>query len=73
MKWLILPFARIGDVTGRSRRTEFWLFWLAALIVQMLASFVDGAASLSEIAVGMGPVTMAATVILLVPSPIFLP
>lgn len=68
MKWLLMPFGRLTDFGGRSRRTEFWVFWLAALVVQMIAGFVDAAQSLDPVAVGMGPVTIVVTLIFLLPA-----
>jgi uncharacterized membrane protein YhaH (DUF805 family) len=68
MNWLLIPFQRLTDFAGRSRRTEFWVFWLAALVLQMLAGFVDGAQSLEPVAGGMGPLTLAVTLLLLLPA-----
>ena len=33
MQWMILPFKRYFDFTGRSRRLEFWMFALLNVIV----------------------------------------
>ncbi len=37
MEWMLLPYRRYAEFTGRSRRKEFWLFqlfqWLVALVV----------------------------------------
>ncbi len=33
MEWMILPFKRYFEFTGRSRRMEFWMFALLNLIV----------------------------------------
>ena len=68
MRWILVPFRRMTDVSGRSRRTEFWLFWLAAMIVQMLTGYIDAATSQATLAVGMGPFTLITTLILLVPA-----
>jgi uncharacterized membrane protein YhaH (DUF805 family) len=56
------------DVSGRSRRMEFWLFWLAAMILQMVAAYVDAASSQPLIAGGMGVVTLVTTLVFLVPA-----
>ena len=68
MQWILMPFRRLGDVNGRSRRTEFWLFGLAALFVQMIAGFVDAVTDQEIIVLGMGPVTLLITLALLVPT-----
>lgn len=33
MEWMILPFKRYFEFTGRSRRTEFWMFVLLSVLV----------------------------------------
>ncbi|MCP5396491.1 MAG: DUF805 domain-containing protein [Sphingomonadaceae bacterium] len=46
MEWMILPFKRYADFTGRSRRMEFWMFRLLFYVVLtvfiglMIAGFV---------------------------------
>lgn len=44
MEWMILPLRRYVDFTGRSRRTEFWMFQLLNLIVYavIMAIFFAG-------------------------------
>jgi uncharacterized membrane protein YhaH (DUF805 family) len=68
MNWILMPFRRFGDVSGRSRRMEFWLFWLTALIVQMVASYIDAVSVQVAVAGGMGPFTLVTTLIFLVPA-----
>lgn len=68
MRWIFEPFRRIADVSGRSRRTEFWLFWLSAMILQMVAAYFDAASSQPLIVGGMGLITLVTTLILLVPA-----
>ena len=36
MEWMILPFRRYFDFTGRSRRMEFWMFALLNVIVYVV-------------------------------------
>ena len=33
MEWMLMPFKRYADFSGRSRRMEFWMFGLLNLIV----------------------------------------
>ena len=68
MQWILMPFQRLTDFSGRSRRTEFWLFWLVALILQMITSYIDTATGQPNLLGGMGPVTLVATLILLTPA-----
>jgi uncharacterized membrane protein YhaH (DUF805 family) len=44
MNWVLMPLRRFADFEGRSRRTEFWLFMLVVLVVQLLANYADSAA-----------------------------
>ncbi|ANY19765.1 Inner membrane protein YhaH [Tsuneonella dongtanensis] len=52
MNWMILPFKRYAEFTGRSRRMEYWMFTLFNLIVMMVLVFVafgaGGAAGLLD-------------------------
>ncbi len=68
MQWILMPFRRLTDFSGRSRRMEFWLLWLTALILQMLASYIDAVTSQRYIVGGMGPITLVMTLILLAPA-----
>ncbi|KWV90725.1 DUF805 domain-containing protein [Erythrobacter sp. YT30] len=36
MEWMILPFRRYFDFQGRSRRKEFWMFFLLNMIVGLV-------------------------------------
>lgn len=42
MKWIVLPLRRYAQFSGRSRRTEFWAFFLANLVlwIVVIALFV---------------------------------
>jgi uncharacterized membrane protein YhaH (DUF805 family) len=33
MEWMLMPYRRYADFSGRSRRKEFWMFQLLGLIV----------------------------------------
>lgn len=49
MDWMLLPFRRYFDFSGRSRRKEYWMFVLLLLIVYALAGglmFSGGLATL---------------------------
>jgi uncharacterized membrane protein YhaH (DUF805 family) len=52
MEWMILPFKRYAEFTGRSRRMEYWMFTLLNVIVVTVLMFVvfgaGGAAGLLE-------------------------
>ena len=41
MEWMILPFRRFLEFTGRSRRKEFWMFTLLSVIAAIAAALID--------------------------------
>ena len=41
MDYMILPLKRYFEFSGRSRRKEFWMFFLFQVILLVIASFVD--------------------------------
>ena len=41
MNWMILPLKRYLQFSGRSRRTEFWMFILLQIGVALVAAVVD--------------------------------
>jgi len=36
MEWMLMPFRRYADFSGRSRRKEFWMFQLLGVIVAVV-------------------------------------
>lgn len=49
MHWMLLPFRRTFDFTGRSRRREYWLFALLTVIVSgVLAAIAFGTGNTLE-------------------------
>lgn len=40
MEWMILPFKRYAEFSGRSRRMEYWMFTLLNVIVVTVLMFV---------------------------------
>jgi uncharacterized membrane protein YhaH (DUF805 family) len=52
MEWMILPFKRYAEFSGRSRRMEYWMFTLLNVIVVTVLMFVvlgaGGAAGVLE-------------------------
>ena len=52
MEWMLLPFKRYAEFTGRSRRMEYWMFTLLNVIIvtvlMIVALGAGGAASLVQ-------------------------
>jgi len=84
MGYMFLPLKRFFDFSGRSRRKEFWLWWLFYFIMFAVAMFLDvqmglGGSSTGSSEIGDGNVsasfhatggilTMAWALIALIPS-----
>ncbi len=53
MDWMLLPFKRYAEFSGRSRRMEFWMFALLNTIVSIVLAVVvfgmSGGAALTEV------------------------
>jgi len=47
LDWATLPLKRYADFSGRSRRKEYWFFWLGVFIVAILLSIIESAVGLS--------------------------
>lgn len=52
MEWMLMPFRRYAEFTGRSRRQEFWMFVLLLVIIWIIAFVIMGI-------MGAGALTMA--------------
>jgi uncharacterized membrane protein YhaH (DUF805 family) len=44
MEWMLMPFKRYADFSGRSRRQEFWMFQLFILLVYIAFIILMGLA-----------------------------
>jgi uncharacterized membrane protein YhaH (DUF805 family) len=42
MEWMILPLKRYFQFGGRSRRKEYWMFFLFTIILGVIAGIIDG-------------------------------
>ncbi len=42
MDWMLMPYRRYADFSGRSQRKEYWMFYLFTLIVYVVASIIMG-------------------------------
>jgi len=67
MEWMLLPLKRFAEFNGRSRRKEYWMFFLFSILVGIAASAIDIAVfgfSFED----NGPVNGLASLVLLIPS-----
>jgi len=42
MEWMLMPYRRYADFSGRSQRQEYWMFYLLIVIVYVVASIIMG-------------------------------
>jgi uncharacterized membrane protein YhaH (DUF805 family) len=61
MNWMILPFKRYAEFSGRSRRLEYWMFAVFnAVVVGVLITVTGGFAALADVASKGGDQTAGA-------------
>ncbi len=46
MDWMLMPLRRYADFSGRSRRKEYWMYFLFVIIVSVVLHIVDRALGL---------------------------
>ena len=67
MDWMLMPLRRYAEFSGRSRRKEYWMFFLFNMIVAVVLNVVEGILGLTGMVGGVyGPLTtiyMLATLI----------
>ena len=66
MDWMIMPLRRYADFTGRSRRKEYWMYFLFVLICTFVLNLLDMAAGLNTS--GRGVLSSIFSLATLVPS-----
>lgn len=40
MEWMLMPYRRYAEFSGRSRRKEYWMFYLLVVIVYVVLSLI---------------------------------
>jgi uncharacterized membrane protein YhaH (DUF805 family) len=40
MEWMLMPYRRYAEFSGRSRRKEYWMFYLLVVIVYVILSII---------------------------------
>jgi uncharacterized membrane protein YhaH (DUF805 family) len=68
MEWATLPLQKYADFTGRSRRKEYWSFFLLYLAVMIVASIIDAMLGFGSLLFLYGPLATLAVLALIVPS-----
>ena len=40
MNWMLMPLRRYAEFSGRSRRKEYWMFWLLNVLISLFVGLV---------------------------------
>ena len=43
MEWMLMPLKRYADFSGRSRRKEYWMFYLMIILVYIVLALIGSA------------------------------
>jgi len=69
MEWATLPLKKYAQMSGRSRRKEFWSFWLLTLAAYVVAGMLDGILGMGTMIGGIyGPIMLLVALALIIPS-----
>ncbi|CAD7720157.1 Inner membrane protein YhaI [Xanthomonas hydrangeae] len=67
MEWMLLPLKRYADFSGRSRRKEYWMFFLLQMIVLLVLGGIFGiAAAIGGGDNGPGPLAWVVSAIIMI-------
>ena len=68
MEWATLPLKKYSQFGGRSRRKEFWFFFLLCIAISIVATMIDSILGMSTLIGGVyGPITLLAALALVIP------
>lgn len=62
MNWMLMPLKRYADFSGRSRRTEYWM-WTAMIVAVTILSIIVGFV-FSDVSEGLGSSNILGMIIL---------
>ena len=69
MEWATLPLKKFMQFEGRSRRKEYWSFFLLTLAAYVVAMTVDGIIGMSGLIGGVyGPLMLLTALFFIIPS-----
>lgn len=66
MKWFIGVFKKAFNFSDRSRRTEYWMFTLIAIIISIALTVIDAVVGL-ELAEGVGILSTLFSLLIIIP------
>jgi uncharacterized membrane protein YhaH (DUF805 family) len=68
MEWMLMPLRRYAEFSGRSRRKEYWMFFLFVLIVGLVLRLLESAVGMGGGVQGTGILSGLFSLATLVPS-----
>jgi uncharacterized membrane protein YhaH (DUF805 family) len=68
MEWATLPLKKYAEFTGRSRRKEYWMFFLLVMVVALVIGIVEGVLGLTGMVGPYGPLSTLFLLAIIVPS-----
>ena len=68
LDYVMMPLKRYTDFAGRSRRKEYWFYYLAVFIVSIIAQTIDGALGMVGMVGPYGPLTFIVLVGTIIPT-----
>ena len=66
MEWMLMPYRRYADFSGRSRRKEYWMFALLSFAVAMISVILMFAGGMGAEAETPGPAFWLGTLLIAV-------
>ncbi|MFC3102107.1 DUF805 domain-containing protein [Altererythrobacter lauratis] len=68
MEWMLMPLRRYADFSGRSRRKEYWMFVLGAIIVALVIGAIEGLLGINQMIGGTyGPLSLLFVLAIIIP------
>ncbi len=68
MEWMLMPFKRYAEFSGRSRRKEYWMYVLLLVIVGVVLGALEGMVGLGGTVGPYGPLSAIFLLATFVPS-----
>ncbi|MEL6528624.1 MAG: DUF805 domain-containing protein [Pseudomonadota bacterium] len=69
MEWMMMPLQRYADFSGRSRRKEYWMFFLGIILAAIVVGIIEGILGMAGMIGGLyGPLSMILILGIIIPS-----
>jgi uncharacterized membrane protein YhaH (DUF805 family) len=69
MEWMLMPLKRYAEFSGRSRRKEYWMYFLFLIIVGFVLGLIEGVMGLQQTVAGIyGPLSLLFALATFIPS-----